>query len=101
MTYPAQRQDAEDQLIITRALSLHHARAARESIVLGNFPAVMEHVQVCNRYDDAIPELMLRMDRLGIIEIGKQVLNNYRETLETIIADCERLKNQGEEAANV
>jgi len=101
MNLPTARHKAESDLITAKAQALHHARAAREAIILGHFVCVKIHTKASDEYHDQVVSTLLDMDKLGILDIGKSILGDYRKVLDGIIADCERLKNQGEEAANV
>ena len=92
MTLYQHRNQAETDLVVARAQCLHHAQAARECIALGEFPAAGRHIRHAERHEDEIPEILLRMDRLGILGIGKAVLHDFRATYGAIIDDCEKLK---------
>ena len=92
MTLYQHRNQAETDLVVARAQCLHHAQAARECIALGEFPAAGEHIRHAERHEDEIPAILLRMDRLGILDIGKDILSDFRQTYRNIIDDCEKLK---------
>ena len=92
MTLYQHRNQAETDLVVARAQCLHHAQAARECIALGKFPAAGEHIRHAEDHEAEIPFILLRMDRLGILEIGKGILRGFRQTYDAIIDDCIKLK---------
>ena len=92
MTLHQHRNQAETDLVVALAQCLHHAHAARQCIALGEFPAAGEHIRHAERHEDEIPAILLRMDRLGILEIGKSILRDFRQVYGAIIDDCIKLK---------